>query len=137
MVIDTSAIIAIARGEPEAPAFASMLERTPDKLMAAPTYLECAFVMAGLAPTKGMAFLEGLVSDTLIKIVPFGSEELRVAVEARLKFSRGSGHSAKLNFGDCFSYALAKSRNLPLLFKGDDFIHTDIEPALRAGGDAS
>lgn len=130
MVVDTSAIVAIARGEAEAGLFATMLERTPDKLMASPTYLECAFVLAGLAPTKGMAFLEGLVSDALIEIVPFGAEELRFAVEARLKFSRGSGHAAKLNFGDCFSYALARSRNLPLLFKGDDFIHTDIRPAL-------
>lgn len=131
MVVDTSAIVAIARREPEALVFSKMLEQTPDKLMAAPTYLECAFVLAGIAPTKGMAFLQGLVSDTLITVIPFGEHELDVAIVARLKFSRGSGHAAKLNFGDCFSYALAKSRNLPLLFKGDDFIHTDIEPALK------
>lgn len=131
MVIDTSAIVAIARREPEAPAFSKLLEQTPGKLMAAPTYLECAFVMAGIAPTKGMAFLRGVVSDTLITLVPFGTEELDVAIEARLRFSRGSGHAAKLNFGDCFSYALARTRNLPLLFKGDDFIHTDIEPAMK------
>ncbi|SMH34303.1 type II toxin-antitoxin system VapC family toxin [Mesorhizobium australicum] len=131
MVVDTSAIVAIARREPEALTFSRMLERTPGKLMAAPTYLECAFVMAGIAPNKGMAFLRELVSDTLIKIVPFGPEELEVAVEARLRFSRGSGHAAKLNFGDCFAYALAKSRNLPLLFKGDDFIRTDVIPACK------
>ena len=131
MVIDTSVIVAIARREPEALAFSKLLEQTPGKLMATPTYLECAFVMAGFAPTKGMAFLQGLVSDTLITLVPFGERELDIAIEARLKFSRGSGHAAKLNFGDCFAYALAKTRNLPLLFKGDDFIHTDIEPALK------
>jgi ribonuclease VapC len=131
MVVDTSIIVAIARRESEAFVYSKMLEQTPGKLMAAPTYLECAFVMAGVAPTKGMAFLQGLVSDTLITLVPFGERELDVAIEARLKFSRGSGHAAKLNFGDCFSYALAKTRNLPLLFKGDDFTHTDIEPALR------
>jgi ribonuclease VapC len=130
MVVDTSVIVAIARQEPEALVFSQLLARTPGKLMAAPTYLECAFVMAGIAPTKGMAFLRGLVSDTLITVVPFGEPELNFAVDARLKFSRDSGHPAKLNFGDCFSYALAKTRNLPLLFKGDDFIHTDIEPAL-------
>jgi ribonuclease VapC len=78
-----------------------------------------------------MAFLQGLVSDTLIALVPFGERELDVAIEARLRFSRGSGHVAKLNFGDCFAYALAKTRKLPLLFKGDDFLHTDIEPALK------
>ena len=131
MVVDTSAIVAIARGEPEALAFSEMLARTPGKLIAAPSYLECAFVMAGLAPTKGLPFLQGLVSDTLITIVPFGERELEAAMDARRKFSRGSGHAAKLNFGDGFAYALARTRNLPLLFKGNDFVHTDIEPALK------
>ena len=129
MVVDTSAIVAIARGEPEALAFSEMLARTPGKLIAAPSYLECAFVMAGLAPTKGLPFLQGLVSDTLITIVPFGERELEAAMDARRKFSRGSGHAAKLNFGDCFAYALARTRNLPLLFKGNDFVHTDIPSA--------
>jgi len=129
MVVDTSVIVAIARREPEALAFSKMLEETRGKLMAVPTYLECVFVLAGIAPTKGLAFLQGIVSDTLITLVPFGEQELEAAIEARVKFSRGSGHAAKLNFGDCFAYALAKTRNVPLLFKGDDFIHTDIEPA--------
>jgi ribonuclease VapC len=131
MVVDTSAIVAIARNEPDARRFAEALETTPGKLIAAPTYLECAFVLGGLAPTRGMAFLKGLVADTLMTIEPFGAELLDVAVEARQEFGRGAGHPAKLNFGDCFAYALAKTRNLPLLFKGDDFIHTDIVPALK------
>jgi len=124
-------IVAIARNEPEALAFSTLLATTPGKLIAAPTYLECAFVMAGLAPSKGLPFLQALVADTFIEIVPFGPAELEAAVGARLKYSRGSGHVAKLSFGDCFAYALARTRNLPLLFKGDDFIHTDIEPALK------
>lgn len=131
MVVDTSAIVAIARREPEALAFSRMLEQTPGKLMAMPTYLECVFVLAGIAPAKGLGFLQGLVSDTLITLVPFGEPELEAAIAARVRYSRGSGHAAKLNFGDCFAYALARTRNLPLLFKGDDFIHTDIEPALK------
>ncbi|MEO5325938.1 type II toxin-antitoxin system VapC family toxin [Mesorhizobium sp. CC13] len=131
MVIDTSAIVAIARREPEALAFSRMLALTPGKLMAVPTYLECVFVLAGIAPTKGLMFLRDLVSDTLITLVPFGEQELEAAIAARVQYSRGSGHVAKLNFGDCFAYALAKTRNVPLLFKGDDFIHTDIEPALK------
>ncbi len=131
IVIDTSVIVAIARREPEALEFSNVLERTPGKLMAVPTYLETVFVMAGLAPTKGIAFLQGLVADTLITLVPFSTQELDAAVEARMKYARGSGHAAKLNFGDCFSYALAKTRRFPLLFKGDDFIHTDIEPAVK------
>lgn len=130
MVVDSSAIIAIARREPEALVFSAALATTPGKLMAIPTYLECAFVLAGFAPTKGMTFLKGIVSDTLITLVPFGPAELDAALDARLRLSRGSGHPAKLNFGDCFAYALAKARGLPLLFKGDDFIHTDIVPAL-------
>ena len=65
------------------------------------------------------------------RIVPVLPEDAEIAADAFLRFGRGSGHKAQLNFGDCFSYALAKSRNLPLLFKGDDFIHTDIEPALK------
>ena len=135
MVIDTSAIVAIARGEPEAAIFSKLLEQTPGKLIAAPTYLECTFVMAGIAPTKGMLFLRDLLSDTLTAVVAFGPRELDAAVEARLRFSRGSGHAAKLNFGDCFAYALAKTRNLPLLFKGDDFARTDIVPALRTSAE--
>jgi ribonuclease VapC len=131
MVIDSSVIIALARREPEAEDFSTILANTPGKLMAAPTYLECAFVLAGVAPTRGMDFLRDLIADTLTTVVPFGRAELDIALECRLRFSRGSGHRAKLNFGDCFAYALAKSRNLPLLFKGDDFVHTDIEPALK------
>lgn len=133
MVIDTSAIVAIARREPEAHSFSRLLAERSGKLMAAPTYLECAFVLAGIAPRMGMAFLQGLVADTLITVVPFGAMELEAAIEARHRFSRGSGHRAKLNFGDCFAYALARTRGLPLLFKGDDFIHTDVEPAMKPG----
>lgn len=88
-------------------------------------------MLGGLAPTKGLAFLRDLVADTLITVEPFGPDQLDIALQARQKFSRGSGHPAKLNFGDCFSYALARTRNLPLLFKGEDFIHTDIEPAMK------
>jgi ribonuclease VapC len=137
MVIDTSAIVAIARREPEALLFSGMLERTPDKLMAVPTYLECAFVMSGLAPRMGMSFLEGIVSDTLITLEPFGKTELEAAVAARLRYGRGSGHPAQLNFGDCFSYALAKTRGVPLLFKGQDFANTDVRVALPVAGEPS
>ena len=131
MVVDTSAVIAIARREPEALSFSRILAETPGKIMAAPTYLECVFVMAGVAPIKGTEFLKNLIADILIEIVSFGADELDAAVDARARFGRGSGHAAKLNYGDCFAYALAKTRGLPLLFKGDDFVHTDVEPALK------
>lgn len=134
MVIDTSAIVAIARDEPEAADFAHLLANTPGKLIAAPTFVECAFVLGGLAPNTGVTFLRNLVTDTRISIAPFGEAEIELALLARSRFGRGSGHPAKLNFGDCFAYALAKARNVPLLFKGDDFIHTDVTLALPAAG---
>ena len=71
------------------------------------------------------------VQRAAFEIPPFSAGEASVGAEAFQKFRRGSGHPAKLNFGDCFAYALAKTRRLPLLFKGDDFVHTDIEPALK------
>ena len=81
----------------------------------------------------GLNEFEGLTDRLDMDIVAFDREQAHVGVEAHRRFGRGSGHPAKLNFGDCFAYALAKTRNLPLLFKGDDFINTDVEPALRAG----
>ena len=73
-----------------------------------------------------------LIADLNVHPISFTSEQVAAAREAYLVFGRGSGHPARLNMGDCFSYALAKTRDLPLLFKGDDFIHTDIRPALVA-----
>jgi ribonuclease VapC len=72
-----------------------------------------------------------LVKRTGLEIVTMSEAEAFAGISAFRRYGRGSKHPAKLNFGDCFAYALAKTRNLPLLFKGDDFIHTDIEPALK------
>ena len=79
---------------------------------------------------NGYEQLDGLIADTSFEIVAFNPSHLNFAKSAYLKYGRGSGHPAKLNIGDCFSYALAKHKNAPLLFKGDDFVHTDIELAL-------
>ena len=79
----------------------------------------------------GIGEFEGLSRRIRIEIIPFDEAQMRMAIDANLRYGRGSGHPAQLNFGDCFAYALARSRNLPLLFKGDDFIHTDVVPALK------
>ena len=130
MVIDTSAIVAIAMLEEEADTFSHLLASTPGKLISTATRFECASVLLSLKPIHGLKFLDDLLADTLVETVPFDTAHLSVAIDARRRFGGGTGHRAALNMGDCFSYALAKAFDLPLLFKGNDFIHTDITPAI-------
>ena len=130
MVIDTSAIIAIIFLESDAEIFSRILAGTPGKLISAATRLECASVLLARKPLHGLAFLDELLSETYVETVAFDKNQLAFAIEARRTFGRGTGHRAALNLGDCFSYALAKSLDLPLLFKGTDFIHTDIRAAI-------
>lgn len=125
MIIDSSAIVAILRQEPEAEVFAGAVERHPTRVSAA-TVLETALVL----PPPMASALDRLLADGQLDIVDFDSTQLRVAREALSTYGRGTGSPAQLNLGDCFSYALAKVTGEPLLFKGDDFTHTDIIPAL-------
>lgn len=131
MVVDTSAIVAILRAEDEAEAFAVALGTARGAVMGASTYLEAGLVMIKDKSPRGLERLNTLIDKADIEIVPTMPDEAIIGIAAHRKYGKGTGHPAKLNFGDCFSYALAKSRNLPLLFKGDDFIHTDIEPAVK------
>ncbi|WP_024586770.1 type II toxin-antitoxin system VapC family toxin [Aliihoeflea sp. 2WW] len=131
MVVDTSALVAILRAEEEAEAFLLALGHAPGPMMGASTYVEAGLVMSNDLSPRGFERLNLLIEKVAIEIIPMGRTEAVVAIKAHQRFGRGSGHAAGLNFGDCFSYALAKSRNMPLLFKGDDFVHTDIEPALK------
>ena len=130
MVIDTSALIAILKQEPDAAEIIACLGGAERRLLSAGTALECGIVVASKFGPLGRERLSQLIRLSGIEIVPFDEAQVRIGIDARLRYGRGSGNSAKLNFGDCFAYALAKARNLPLLFKGDDFIHTDVEPAL-------
>ncbi len=125
MIIDSSAIVAILRQEPEAEVFAGAVERHPTRVSAA-TVLETALVLRSPMASA----LDRLLADGRLDIVDFDSTQLRVAREALSTYGRGTGSPAQLNFGDCFSYALAKVTGEPLLFKGDDFTHTDITSAL-------
>ena len=129
LVVDTSALIAILRSEPEASLMLDVLGNAEQSLFSAAGLLEASIVTAGRGSESDR--LAALVRDAQLAIVAFSETEAAVGAEAFRRFGKGSGHPARLNFGDCFSYALAKTRNLPLLFKGDDFIHTDIRPALK------
>jgi len=133
IVIDSSAIVAIIRLEPDAPTMAKALADAEGRIMSAATYMECAIVLRKKLGVAGLRALHGLGERMQIAIAPWTAEQADAGIEAYIRFGHGSGHPANLNFGDCFSYALAKTRNLPLLFKGDDFVHTDIEPAVAAG----
>lgn len=125
MVIDTSAILAILQDEPERQRMNEAIEAAATRLMSAATFVESSMVSEGRRGLKGVRELDLLIAEAKIELVPVDAEQ---AQAARLAFSLyGKGHhEAGLNFGDCFSYALAKTTGRPLLFKGEDFARTDI-----------
>lgn len=130
-VIDSSAFIAILANEPQAESLMSALDAADSVLVSAATLHESFCVAGREALVDGRQRLERMLGLVTPSIEPFDEEQLVAAREAYVRYGRGSRHRAGLNMGDCFAYALAKSRNLPLLFKGDDFIHTDVEPVLK------
>lgn len=132
MVVDTSALVAILLREPEADDFARAVVDAPLRLISAVTRVELTCVIEGRLHEAGRADLEQLLRDLRIEISAVTTQQAELAMEAFRRFGRGR-HRARLNIGDCFSYALAKAMDLPLLFKGDDFIHTDVQPAMGAG----
>lgn len=130
MIVDTSAVIAILNGEPERETFVRAIVESSTARMSAANFLETAIVVDGLGdPVKSRRFNE-LVDALGIEVVDATAEQAHIARAAYRDFGKGSGHPARLNFGDCFSYALAVATGESLLFKGDDFVHTDIRPAL-------
>jgi len=133
MVVDTSALVAILLREPDADRFDRLLAEAPLRLMSAVTRVELSFVIEGRKREAGRADIERFLNDVHIEIAAVTPQQAEIAIEAFRRFGRGR-HRAALNIGDCFSYALAKAIDHPLLFKGDDFIHTDIRPALSRGG---
>ena len=131
MIIDTSALIAILRDEPEAIACARAIEAAVSRRISAANFVETAIVIDGSRDPIASRRFDDLVREAQLVIEPVTEAQARVAREAYRDFGRGSGHRAKLNFGDCFAYALAKSSGEPLLFKGNDFAHTDITVAQK------
>jgi ribonuclease VapC len=130
IVIDTSALFAIAANEPEREAFIALIEADGAVLCSAVTYVESVMVLTGRSKRLARARVDELLGLFGIEIVPISRGLTDAAVDAFDRFGKGR-HPARLNLADCFSYALAKSRELPLLFKGDDFSNTDLTPAWR------
>ena len=129
MIVDASALVAIAFDEPEAARLERIVLGSPAR-MAAPTMLEASMVIEGARDPTARRFFDSLVERLGIDVIPFTAHQAELARAAFRDFGRGSGHPARLNFGDCISYATAKDLRETLLFKGDDFIHTDIRSAL-------
>ena len=130
MIVDTSALVAILREETDAKIYAASLQAAGQIRISAGTLLETAVVVdANRSPLLSRR-LDELVSQIPLAVEPVTEEQARIARQAYRDYGRGSGHPARLNFGDCFAYALARTTGEPLLFKGDAFRHTDITPAL-------
>jgi len=130
MIVDASAVIAILRQEPEAQAFARAIASAAVRRISAVNYVEAAAVIDGSRDPIASRRFDDLFRAAQLLIEPVTEAQARTAREAYRDFGKGSGHPARLNLGDCFAYALAKVRGEPLLFKGDDFIHTDVSSAL-------
>ena len=130
MIVDSSAIVAILRDEPEAARFASAIEQAVIRRVSAANLLEAAVVIDGSRGPVASSRFDELVAEAGLIVEPVTEAQARIAREAYRDFGKGSGHPAGLNFGDCFAYALAKTTGEPLLFKGDDFSKTDIRPVL-------
>jgi len=133
MIVDSSALIAILVNEEDGDALSRVLDGPEVVRMSAASYLETSIVIDRYRDAVLSAKLDDLILDADIAIEPVTAEQARIARQAYRDYGKGSGHPAKLNFGDCFSYALARDKREPCLFKGDDFIHTDLRSALEAG----
>lgn len=131
MILDSSAVVGILSGEPEAEALLNALDSARNRRMSAATLVElCIVIDSSRDPVKS-ARVDGFLRRSDVEIIDVTAEQAYIARTAYRDFGKGSGHPARLNFGDCFSYALAKVTGEPLLFKGDDFGHTDLAQAVR------
>ena len=132
IAIDSSALVALFIGEDDAERIAACIEDADEHIMSAATLLEVSIVLGDtrFASSDGNAWLDRLIARQNIRIEPVTELQAQLARDAYRRFGKGTGHPAQLNFGDCFAYALARESGEPLLFKGEDFAHTDILPAL-------
>ncbi len=128
MILDTSALIAILYREPEAEAFVQRIHEAETCRMSVATWLELAIVVERQLGSEGMRQAEAFLRRAGIVIEPLTVEQGELARQGFLDFGKGR-HRAGLNYGDCFTYALAKATGEPLLFKGNDFSQTDIPAA--------
>jgi ribonuclease VapC len=129
IVVDSSAIIAIFRQEDDAEGYARRIAADDDPVISAANLLETSIVLRGLKripPEKAERWLDDFIRAAGIRIEPVTPDQAQAARSAHLRFGKGTGHGAALNYGDCFAYALAKAMDASLLCKGDDFPMTDI-----------
>ena len=131
MIIDTSALLAVIFEEEEKPFFLEIFSNAPILRMAATSYVETGLRIDRMTHANMAVRLDQIIKKLAIHIEPVTHEIAYDARAALRRFGKGSGHKAQLNYGDSFSYALAKHYDEPLLFKGNDFIHTDIESAYK------
>jgi len=131
IVIDTSAVVALVFAEPERDAIARAIQQADMVLISTVSVVEARMVVQGRRGQRAVVLRDDLLRLPMFEKVPPGVAETDAAYAAFVAFGKGSGHPAGLNFGGVFSYALAKVRGLPLLFKGDDFSQTDLVDALR------
>ena len=130
MVVDTSALFAFLRDEPEAPAIQEAMASAGKCYISAVTLFECRTVLWGRFGAEMVQGLHDLLDGWQPEIRAFDTEQSALAFAAYRRFGKGSGHKAQLNLCDCAAYALARSLDLPLLFKGSDFVHTDVRTVL-------
>jgi ribonuclease VapC len=128
VAIDTSALLAIALAEPEAPAIEALLFTCQPRMISAVSVLEAACVLEARKGLAGSLLLDELCRALGLEVVGFAPRQVRLARDAWARFGKGR-HPAALNFGDCCAYALARFAGLPLLCKGNDFPRTDLELA--------
>lgn len=129
MFVDTSVVVAILSGESDAAYWSSCIEEAPSKVTSALVALEAAMrlsTLLAIEPTIVGATIDAFLRDAEIEIVPIAGDEARLAIQAFADYGKGRGHPAQLNLADCLSYACAKGRGVPLLYKGNDFSHTDL-----------
>ncbi len=130
IVVDTSAIVAILYREAGFDQFTQLITDTDSCFLSAVSYLEASMVMIGRGTPEAGVELDTFLERAGIEFVPFDHEQAKRARDAFARFGRGR-HPARLNFGDCVAYALAQTRGLPLLYKGEDFAQTDVVSAIR------
>jgi ribonuclease VapC len=130
MIIDTSALLAILRDEPQAAACARAIADAGRCRISAANFVEAAIVVDGSRDPIASRRFDDLIREARILVEPVTETHAQIARQAYRDFGRGSGHAARLNFGDCFAYALARATGEPLLFKGEDFAQTDLTSAL-------
>jgi len=129
VIVDSSALLAILLREPGSDVFDEAIVAATAARISAPTFVEVSIVLESRTGAQGVLLWESMLRESRIAIEPFSEEHAFLARQAFSDYGKGR-HPAGLNFGDCFSYALAKATGEPLLFKGDDFRKTDVLPAL-------